>query len=143
MNRETIYKALFDKLAAIESLNTASRILAHWDDVPASMQPALYMAQDTQLAEQVTGFPTKYTLNAKIWIYTHRDTSNTIPSTQINNILDAIDEALRPDPSPTNKQTLGGLVHHCWINGSIETDEGTLGNQSVAIVPITMLVVNT
>lgn len=141
MKRETIYKALFARLEAIDGIQTCSRILQHWDDVSPNMQPAIYMAQDTQLAEQVTGFPTKYLLGAKVWIYAHRDTGEVVPSAQVNNILDALDEALKPAPSPTNKQTLGGLVEHCWISGAIETDEGTLGNQAVAIVPIQMLVV--
>lgn len=142
MNREAIYKALFAKLESIEQLTTASRILQHWDDVSPNQQPALFMCNDTQNAEQVTGFPSKYKLGAKVWIYCHRDTNGIVPSAQVNDILDAIDEALRPLPSPVNSQTLGGLVHHCWVDGPIETDEGTLGLQSVAIVPISMLVVN-
>jgi hypothetical protein len=141
MKREPIYKALFKLLSNIDGLVTTSRILAHWDDVSPNMQPALYMCNDTQQAEQITGFPTKYLLGAKVWIYAHRDTADEVPSAQINNILDALDEALKPVSSPTYKQTLGGLVEHCWISGAIETDEGTLGNQAVAIVPIQMLVV--
>ena len=35
-----------------------------------------------------------------------------------------------------NKQTLGGLVAHAWIDGVIETDEGVLGDQAVAIIPV-------
>ena len=141
MNREAIYGALFKLLETMPSGQTFSRILAHWDDVPATMQPAIYMTCVSQNAEQVTGFPTKYILDAKVWIYTHRDTAGDIPSVAVNRILDELDSVLRPDPSPTYKVTLGGLVHHCWIDGEITTDEGTLGNQAVAIVPIRMLVV--
>jgi hypothetical protein len=141
MKRETIYKALFELIRNLNGAATTSRILAHWDDVPPNMQPALYLTNDTQQAEQVTGFPTKYLLGAKIWIYCHRDSGEEVPSAQINEILDGLDEVLKPSESPTNKQTLGGLVEHCWISGAIETDEGTLGNQAVAIVPIQMLVV--
>jgi len=64
-----------------------------------------------------------------------------VPSVQINQILDELEAALAPPPGPSFKQTLGGLVEHCWINGEIQTDEGTLGNQAVAIIPIRMLVV--
>ena len=45
----------------------------------------------------------------------------------------AADAALR------NVQTLGGLVSDCWISGKIETDEGALGGQAVAIIPIEMI----
>lgn len=141
MKREPIYKALFDRINEINGISTCSRILQHWDDVSPNMQPALFLAQDSQGVGQVTGFPSKYVLGAKLWIYTHRDTNGEVPATQINNILDAVDAALAPDPQTLNKQTLGGLVEHCWIDGSIDTDEGLLGNQAVAIVPIRMLVV--
>lgn len=141
MNREAIYSALFDRLAALDGLTTASRVLAHWDDVAPNMQPALYMTVVSQQAEQVTGFPSKYSLDAKVWIYCHRDTSEVVPSAAVNNLLDEMDAALAPPPGPGFKQTLGGLVEHCWVNGEIVTDEGTLGNQSVAIVPVRMLVV--
>lgn len=141
MKRETIYEALFKLIADIDGIALASRILQHWDDVSPNNQPALFVAQDTQMAEQITGFPTKYVLGAKLWIYTHRDSNGIVPSAQINNILDAVDRALAPVPATGNKQTLGGLVEHCWIDGAIETDEGLLGNQAVAIVPIRMLVV--
>lgn len=141
MNREAIYSALFDLLKKMDGINEFSRILAHWDDVSPSMQPALYMTVVSQNAEQVTGFPTKYTLDAKVWIYTHRDTSGVVPSVAINQILDELDAVLKPPAGPSFKQTLGGLVEHCWINGEIVTDEGTLGNQAVATVPIRMLVV--
>lgn len=141
MNREKIYAGLFKLLEGMDSITTASRILAHWDDVSPNMQPALYMTVVSQSAEQITGFPTKYTLDAKVWIYTHRDTADEIPSTAINRILDELDGVLMPPAGPSFKQTLGGLVEHCWINGEIVTDEGTLGNQAVAIVPIRLLVV--
>ena len=37
-------------------------------------------------------------------------------------------------------QTLGGLAAHAWTAGKIETDEGVLGGQAVAIVPVEILV---
>ncbi len=142
MNREAIFSALFQLLnEGLPQLNTISRVLLHWDDVSPNQQPALFMTMVSQSVEQTTGFPSKYLLEAKLWIYTHRDTAGVIPSAQINQILDALDAALKPAASPLNKQTLGGLVEHCWIDGEIATDEGTLGNQAVATVPIRMLVV--
>lgn len=141
MNREAIYSALYRLLTGIDGIETFSRVLAHWDDVAPNAQPALYMTVVSQRAEQVTGLPTKYVLDAKLWVYTHRDSAGEIPSVAINRILDALDAALKPAPGPSFKQTLGGLVEHCWIDGEISTDEGTLGAQSVAIVPVRMLVV--
>ena len=59
----------------------------------------------------------------------------------VNQLLDELDEVLRPPVGPSFKQTLGGLVEHCWIEGEIHTDEGWLGLQSIAVVPVRMLVV--
>ena len=44
---------------------------------------------------------------------------------------------LAPDPI-TNKCTLDGLVQHAWVEGTIETDEGLLGEQGFAMIPIVM-----
>ena len=73
--------------------------------------------------------------------YAHRDTAGIVPSVAVNQILDELDEVLRPPVGPAFKQTLGGLVEHCWIEGEIHTDEGWLGLQSIAVVPLRMLVV--
>ena len=61
----------------------------------------------------------------------------------LNPLLDAIEAALAPQAGgdlAANVVTLGGLAYQAWINGKIETDEGTLGGQSVAIVPIRIVV---
>jgi hypothetical protein len=60
----------------------------------------------------------------------------------LNPLLDAIAAALAPTGADlvAGAQTLGGLVKHCWISGAIETDEGALGGQAVAIVPVEILV---
>ena len=61
------------------------------------------------------------------------------PSSVMNPLLDAVTAALAPDNPINTAQTLGGTVAHCWIEGAIETDEGTLGDQAVAIVPVRIL----
>lgn len=140
MTREPIYAALFAKLQAAASFKTASRRLRHWSDVPAGQQPALFMAQraESVVAQQpVPGLPKKVTLEVDVYVYV-RAAANAAPGPLINPLLDAIDAALRGDPI-TGKQTLGGLCEHAWIEGTIETDEGTLGEQAVAIVPIRIL----
>lgn len=142
MRREPIYRALYKLLnEGVTSAVTFSRVLAHWDDVSPNQQPAMFMTQDSQIVERESGRPARYTLGVKLWIYCHRDSMDDIPVVQLNNVLDEIEAAIQPDPSPSYRQTLGGLVEKCWIDGSIDTDEGTLGNQAVAIVPIRILVV--
>ena len=137
MNREQIYSALYAKLAGAANFVTTSRKLRHWDDVGASEQPALFVVQKSEVADpQPKGVPTKWTLDVNVYIYVR---SSDVPSSEINPLLDSVTAALLPDNPITNAQTLGGLVHHCWIEGQIETDEGLLGDQSVCIIPVRIL----
>lgn len=134
MNREPIYQALFAKLSSINGFLTKSRRLQHWSDVPAGAQPALFQAQKSENAVKVRGIPTKWTVDLHLYIYAYSTDANASPSTILNPLVDAIENALAPDS--TGNQTLGGLVSHCSIIGNIETDEGVLGSQAVAIIPI-------
>ena len=139
ITRETIYAALFAKLIAAYGWGEFSRRLKHWGDPFAS--PAMFMAQRHETPSQQRGLPSKWTLLADVYIYINMGESDTeLPAIQLNPALDAIEAAVAPDSS-SGFQTLGGLVSHAWINGTIETDEGTLGSKAVAIVPIEILAV--
>lgn len=140
MNREAIYAALFAKLSLVDGFTTVSRRLRHWDDVPQSEQPALFQAQKRESVSTTPGLNQVWVLAVDVYLYAHTagDKSKS-PGEIINPLLDAVVAALAPSPI-SNKQTLGGLVEHAWIDGTIETDEGVLGEQGVCIVPITIKV---
>lgn len=138
MNREAIYAALFEKLKAVPGLVFSSRRLQHWSDVPAINQPALFMAQTGQSCTQVRGMPKKWTFAAQVYVYANTS-GDDAPASVLNPLLDAIEAALTPDIGVVC-QTLGGLVEHCWIEGEIQTDEGALGDQAIAVIPISILV---
>ncbi|MEI8032778.1 MAG: hypothetical protein WCH05_05500 [Chlorobiaceae bacterium] len=118
---------------------TCSRRLRHFQDVVPSEQPAMFVTQTNQTVQQVTGMPSVATLEAQVWIYTNDPDPSHAPAAQINDLLDQIDAALAPPLGPAYKQTLGGLCEHCWIDGQIEIDEGTLGEQSLARFTIKIL----
>lgn len=129
------------KPPAVSPFITLSRRLKHWVDVPANLQPALYMVQNLNTVKQTKGVPPKWGLHPKLYIYDNcgsdpqADTGN-----RINWLIDAIDQALAPNV--LGRQTLGDLVSHCWISGPVEVYEGFDGmmDQSVAIIPIDILV---
>jgi hypothetical protein len=137
MTREPIYAALFEKLRVISSLVTASRKLKHWADVPDIQQPALFQAQKSENVTGMPKFPRVWELAVDVYLYvkTAKD-PQAAPSTILNPLMDAVQNALAPDDPKLERCTLGGLVEHCWIEGRVETDEGALGDQAVAIVPI-------
>jgi hypothetical protein len=138
--REAIYSALFALVSGLSGFVTTSRRLRHWTDVAPEEKPALFQAQKTQGAAPVTNQPTRWHLYADLFVYvdTGQD-PDAVPATLLNNLVDAIDAALSPNPVTAAPQTLGGLVTYCRISGTILTDEGTLGSQAVAIIPVEIL----
>jgi hypothetical protein len=138
ITRDPIYAALFAKLAAVAGLVTTSRVLLHWNDVKHQDQPALFLTSGNESAQAALGKPTVWTLTAKAYVYA-RTEKGTVPATVLHTLIDAIDLSLKPDVT-TNQQTLGGLCHHCFM-ASVEHDEGLLGQQGVAIISFSIIVV--
>jgi hypothetical protein len=138
MTRETIYSELFYLLSTVTKAITCSRRLRHWADVPASEQPALYLTQGAESLRRVKGLPPVYELTCSVYLYARTEDPNETPATQINTMLDAVCTALEPLPSSTTQDMGIPGVSHAWIT-SIETDEGVLGEQAVAIITINIL----
>lgn len=141
MNREELFDALLEKLKATADYRTVSRRLKHWSDVSPADQPALYLIEKRDNYARTPGLNPIYRFELDAVIYAHTgDGNDDEPAGRVlNPLLDAIDELLRPDDVMKNKCTLGGLVQHAWIEGAIEKDEGVLGPQGVALVPLVIL----
>jgi hypothetical protein len=140
MNREDIYSALFERLKAAYPWQTASRVLAHWSDVSPAQQPALFMTQVGERAVTETRQPARWFLEVKIYLYANaKSQGNDVPATVLNAMLDAVTTAMKPDHAAVDTQTLGDLVSYARIEGDLTTDEGLLGEQAVAIIPIMIL----
>jgi hypothetical protein len=144
MDSETIYQALFDLTAGLAwgpagALAFSSRRVKTFEDLPA--QPALCQAETDETMTQVTGQVAVTTLGAS-WLIYHqagRD-DDVIPAQTTNAILTAV-RGLFVDPTyPDFAQTLGGLVHKCWIEGRIQKFQGDLDGQTLIVVPIKILV---
>jgi hypothetical protein len=138
ISRENIFAALFALVSGAASFKTTSRKLKHWTDVSPADQPALFQTQGRETAISPYREPTKWTLRSSLYVYAHQSSLDALPSTALNNLIDAIVLALWQGPG-VEEQTLGGLVSQCNIVGEIETDEGVLGDQAVAIIPIEIM----
>ena len=143
MNSETIYQALFNRLSGIDGFVTTSRRLKHFNNVAPDARPALFITQGNQTEVPVKGLDAKVELEAEVYIYIHEDDPAIPPSVQLNQMIDRVRTKLAPDhPDMCEYQTLGGLVEHCWIEGTIEVFEaveGMLDDQGIAIIPIRIL----
>jgi hypothetical protein len=138
MNIDPIAAALFTKLSTSSVFVSASRKFKHFADLNAGDQPSLYLVQKGIQVSPVPGLPPVYvfTFDALVYVNTGGDES-VPPASILNPLLDALLASLTPVGSQ-DKQTLGGLVVHAWVEGHIETDEGMLGQQGYAIVPISI-----
>jgi len=141
VNREAIWSAVFAKLQAVQGIATCSRRLKHWADVASEDQPAIYLAQGAESDMATTGQPNKRLLHGTIYVYVKTE-DDTAPTTVLNPILDAIEAAFALHPV-TLRHELEGIdgVEYCRVEGAIETYEGTLGNQEVALIPLSILAV--
>jgi hypothetical protein len=143
IRREPVYAALWSLASAAVPFATAERRLRHWADVSPAEQPALFMSEKGSIAKvKALGAPVVWTLFADLYLYAHSSDPYRAPAVILNPLLDAVEAALAPAPA-TGIQDLGlpALVQHAYIAGKIETDEGTLGDQAIAIVPVEILCV--
>jgi hypothetical protein len=145
IDREAIYSALWTLASGAANFATASRRLRHWSDVSPAEQPAIFMSEKGGTGVvKVRGAPTIWTLCADFYIYAHSTDIYTPPASVLNPLIDAVEAALGPiNPVAGFWQNLGlpEMVQHTYVAGKIETDEGVLGNQAVAVVPIEILCV--
>ena len=86
------------------------------------------------------GAPMVWTLTVELYVYAHSSDPYLAPAMVLNPLLDAVEAALMP-AAVTGVQDLGlpAMVQHACIAGKIATDEGALGDQAVAIIPVEIL----
>jgi hypothetical protein len=150
VTRESISVALFNLLqgnAALNSLcNTITRTPRFWTDVGEAQRPFLMLFKGGPATEHFDqpqdrriGL-TKYVIHFNLWLYMSADPSGQIVAeTVINNISDAIDSAMQTGfvGRPGERQTLGGLVNNCWIDGGSEWGREFEDNNIVVMWRIT------
>jgi len=140
--REQISVALFNLLqqntALAALVKTFSRQPLMWTAVQDGAKPFLLLFKGgpaTEIFEQPQDRRiglTKYIIHYNLWLYMVADpTGQTVAETTINNISDAIDNALQamvmpapgkqvPGGSFGERQSLGGIVNNAWIDGGSE-----------------------
>lgn len=144
--REAIFLALMERLRTIKEVVTVEDHMKRWSDVPPDQQPAIFVVKESEVPTNARGLPPKWNLRARLYIYAHQmDRLDMSAQQQMNRLITRIEEALevkgdeKADSTTPFATTLGGCVSHAWLDGQVETDEGTLGDQTVAIATIDML----
>lgn len=124
---------------------TVTRRLKLFSDVTAEQQPWIGQAEYSDNVAQITSMPYKSVLQANWVVYQCMGKDpNAIPTVENNCILNGIRAALAPKPTDygfaDKRNTLGGLVYHCFISGRVFKDPGNLDGQGMMVVPINLLV---
>lgn len=154
IDEELIFHTLAQRMLAVrwsrqgdgpedQGFLTVSRRVVLFNDCPA--QPACYQAEHADTVAQVTGMPYKTILQAKWLVYQNvAGDPKALGVVENNLILQGIHEALAPLPGDPGfhdqRNTLGGLVHHCFIQGELFKDPGDLDGQGMMVIPIKVLV---
>ena len=142
--REQIAVAFFNLIEGAADFAGTSRRFVHWDKVNGNgTLPFLTMLKTGERRDrQEEGLPT-LVLQYKVLIYTSAGLDpNDVPDTAMNALLDAIDQAVKPagaDALNGNRQTLGGLVSHCYPLGDVFVDNGDVDGKGVAAIPFEIL----
>jgi len=146
--RNQVFTGLFNLLKTIPAPTGApwqvfSQSLVSFDDIPA--QPALYLHRGIQIAEQNKAYGvTRWQWRVWLFIYYRVEgftpaTDTSYPDQLTDQFLDNLEQLFQVEPN-AGTFTLGGLVHHCWIDGSIFTENGLIDGQAFIIVPLSILV---
>ena len=138
-SRESVDLAAFAKLQALPGFVTTQRKFVHFSDMSSDQMPALLMVRRGEQVTQPAGQPSVTTISYDLLLYVQTGSDETIaPSTVLNPLVDSVVNAFPVDNFNSQACTLGGLVVRAWIEGHIETDEGLLGQQGYAIVPLSI-----
>lgn len=153
VSREEVFAALFGLLTNVawnigtdvapvwQGFKTKSREIKLFSDVSSAQQPWIGQAEHSDGSTQKSNLPYRRVWEAT-WIIYHQGPS---PRSVWNNlIIDALEAAMAPKPNDEGffdeRNTLSGLVWHCFIDGAIFKDPGDLDKQALITVPIRILV---
>jgi hypothetical protein len=141
--RETAVQALQNLLAGAYVWKSGpARRLKLWSDVPAMSRPACFIFEGGQesYSWSESALP-KRAIEVKVFIYVNAKDPTIVGAAILNNVMDALDEAFAlsgPDLL-AGRNTLGGAVYHCRIDGKTLKDPGDLDGDALLIVPVKLI----
>ena len=140
MTRETAFVALFGLLSTLKggAFKLVDRKLQPLEAVNDVDLPALFLTVGNQQVKAQPGFPARRTLGARVFVYVASNDAAVSSGIALNNLIDAVETALLPRPTAV-QQTLGGVVSHAWIEGTINVYEAIKTQRAAAAIPVNIL----
>lgn len=127
LGREAIYSAMYAQLQAILLMTAtptpgpfqfSARRPVTDSGLGAEQYPAFFFIEQGEAYDRsVTFRPAKVSLFARLsCVSLQGDVDDESNVTQLNNLADAVEDAVQNACGPTAQNTLGGLVQQAWIN---------------------------
>jgi hypothetical protein len=154
ISREEIYTALF-ALTSAAQFSTPILGLNTWGGFGRKyVDPAQIANEAMPFMAQTEGWPERFerphprlppirTLNVRLYCWARVDSGDTaeLGSLYCTRMIEAVESALKPDAyyDGNDMLTLGGLVQHCDINGTVFKFTGDLDPQCMVSVPIRII----
>lgn len=118
------------------------RRLRLWNDVPAASRPACFLFEGGQDTYSWTdGAIPKRIIEVRVFVYLNAKDPNIVGAALLNGVMDAFDSAFRLSGSDliSGRNTLGGLVYNCHIDGKVLKDPGDLDGDALLIIPVKII----
>ncbi len=127
------------------TLVSSDRRVKLFSDVDSLQKPFVCQAEHGETIAQKTNMPYRRIFECSWIVYQDSGLNKSVAGAILNNkILDAVQAAFAPRPTDIGfrdkRNTLGGLVYHCFLEGSIFKDPGDIDDQGMMVIPIKILV---
>lgn len=137
-SREQIMQALLLRLQQAYPFAVVGRRNPRPDNIAEPNEPALFLLKHHEFHKIVSpNMPPKRSMTVMAMVYFDASNDpNAVPDALINDMTDAIDQALRPDNVIHGRCTLGGLCESVQISGQTTNAPGDKTGKALAIIPI-------
>lgn len=141
--RESAIAALLNVVASAYPWKLGpSRRLKLWSDVTAANRPACFVFEggEETYSWSEPGIP-KRMLDVRLFIYLNAKDQSVSGASLVNDVMDSLDRAFAVSGAdfPQGRNTLGGTVHQCRIDGKLLKDPGDLDGDALVIVPVKII----
>lgn len=139
--REQVYDALLAKLSAVTGIKEASRRRRPLNYFTPTNTPALMLVELKESYERKSANlpPTRTLSVGAVIINDVGNDQNALPTTAINDAIDAIDAALKPSPVSDGLVHLGTGAYAIYIQGEVEKAPGDITGKAIAVIPISII----
>lgn len=141
--RESAIAALMNLVASAYTWTLGPvRRLKLWSDVSAANRPACFLYEGSQetYSWSESALP-KRIIEVRFFVYLNAKDPTVVGATLINNVMDAFDNVFAISGADVilGRNTLGGTVYNCRIDGKILKDPGDLDGDAILIVPVKLV----